>query len=75
MIVDKNGNPLPSYRKHFLYEMDLTWCVEGEKFGFMELESHSGINIRTGIGICMDLNPKEFKAPWEEMEKTTAEIK
>jgi protein N-terminal amidase len=71
MIVDKAGNALPSYRKHFLYEMDILWCIEGEDFGFMEIETHTGFLVKLGIGICMDLNPKEFKAPWEAMEFST----
>jgi protein N-terminal amidase len=68
MIVDKNGNALPSYRKHFLYELDENWSLEGSDFGCMELETHSGILVKAGIGICMDINPKQFKAPWDKME-------
>jgi protein N-terminal amidase len=68
MIVNRNGKASPSYRKHFLYEMDKTWCIEGEDFGYMEIETLNGNKVKLGIGICMDLNPYEFTAPWDAME-------
>jgi protein N-terminal amidase len=71
MIVDRSGEPLLSYRKHFLYEMDKTWCVEGKNFGTLEIVSRKGKKVKLGIGICMDLNPWEFKALWKEMEFST----
>jgi protein N-terminal amidase len=71
MITDRQGNALPSYRKHFLYEMDKTWCIEGDQFGYMEITTREGEIVKLGIGICMDLNPYEFTAPWEAMEFST----
>ena len=71
MIINRNGEALPSYRKHFLYEMDKTWCVEGKEFGTIDIQTRSGENVKFGIGICMDLNPYEFKAPWGAMEFST----
>lgn len=71
MITDRNGLALPSYRKHFLYEMDKTWCIEGNNFGYIEIQNRQGDIIKLGIGICMDLNPYEFIAPWEAMEFST----
>jgi protein N-terminal amidase len=71
MIVDRKGAALSSYRKHFLYEMDKTWCIEGKNFGTMEIETRKGKKVKLGIGICMDLNPWEFKAPWDKMEFST----
>ena len=71
MITDRQGKALPSYRKHFLYEMDKTWCIEGNEFGYLEIETRNGTEVKLGIGICMDLNPCEFKAPWEAMEFAT----
>lgn len=71
MITNRSGEALQSYRKHFLYEMDKTWCIEGEDFGYLEIEDREGNIVKLGIGICMDLNPWEFKAPWEDMEFST----
>jgi protein N-terminal amidase len=68
MIVDREGIALPSYRKHFLYEMDKKWCLEGAEFGSMQIQTRSGKNVTLGIGICMDINPYEFTAPWDKME-------
>lgn len=68
MIVNKKGEVLPSYHKHFLYEDDKRWCLEGDEFGYLEITTHNGKNIKLGIGICMDINPYDFKAPWDKME-------
>jgi protein N-terminal amidase len=68
LIVNRQGIALKSYKKHFLYEMDKTWCEAGEDFGFLEIETRKGNQVKLGIGICMDLNPWEFKSPWEAME-------
>jgi len=68
MIIEPNGNSLPSYRKHFLYKDDKTWCIEGDNFGYLEIQTKKGIKLKLGIGICMDINPYEFKAPWEAFE-------
>ena len=54
MITDRQGNALSSYRKHFLYEMDKTWCIEGDQFGYMEISTREGESVKLGIGICMD---------------------
>ena len=34
----------------------------------MEITTHQGKNIKLGIGICMDINPYEFEAPFDKME-------
>ena len=68
MIINRKGEALPSYHKHFLYKDDKTWCLEGDKFGYLEITTHQGKNIKLGIGICMDINPYEFEAPFDKME-------
>ena len=68
MITNPKGESLPSYRKSFLYDDDKRWSSEGNGFGYMEITTHSGKEIKLGIGICMDINPYEFKSPWEKME-------
>ena len=67
MIVTPDGKSLPSTHKHFLYKDDKTWCAEGEDFGYVEIKIRNKI-IKLGIGICMDINPYEFTAPWKKME-------
>ena len=61
-----------SYKKHFLYETDLTWADEGPGFEAMDLflPRHNK-SVRIGHGICMDINPKEFTAPYEDFEFAT----
>ena len=68
MILEPNGNSLPSYHKHFLYKDDKTWCIEGDSFGYLEIKTKKGIQLKLGIGICMDINPYEFKAPFNAFE-------
>ena len=67
-ILEPNGNSLPSYHKHFLYKDDKTWCIEGDSFGYLEIKTKKGIQLKLGIGICMDINPYEFKAPFNAFE-------
>ncbi len=70
-IITPEGVSLPSYRKHFLYEDDERWSLEGDKFGYMEIISKKGLKLKLGIGICMDINNYQFKTPWEKMEFAT----
>ena len=68
MVIEPNGNSIPNYHKHFLYKDDKTWCIEGDNFGYLEITTKKGIKLKLGIGICMDINPYEFKAPWNAFE-------
>ena len=70
-IITPDGTSLPSYRKHFLYYDDERWCLEGDKFGYMEITSKKGLKLKLGIGICMDINNYQFKSPWKKMEFAT----
>ena len=67
-IITPEGESLPSYRKHFLYDDDERWSLEGKDFGYMEITTKKGINLKLGIGICMDINPYKFKSPFGKME-------
>ena len=67
-IITPEGESLPSYRKHFLYEDDERWCLEGNDFGCMEITTKNEIKLKVGIGICMDINPYKFKSPFNKME-------
>jgi protein N-terminal amidase len=66
VFVSPTGEVLANYRKHFLYYTDDTWASAGEE-GFYGAYIDS-LDKRVAMGICMDLNPKEFKASWDEME-------
>ena len=67
-IITPEGESLPSYRKHFLYEDDERWSLEGNEFGYMEITTKKGLKLKLGIGICMDINPYKFKSPFNKME-------
>ncbi|TPX35446.1 hypothetical protein SmJEL517_g02183 [Synchytrium microbalum] len=54
------------YDKHFLYEQDEYWATEGKGFKSMPIQSLE--QKRVGFGICMDVNPKKFEAPWDAYE-------
>ena len=70
-IITPEGVSLPSYKKHFLYYDDERWCLEGDKFGYMEIITKRGLKLKLGIGICMDINNYKFISPWENMEFAT----
>ncbi|KAM3526560.1 hypothetical protein NHJ13051_003400 [Beauveria bassiana] len=65
IIIDGDGDIVGNYRKSHLYYTDETWALEG------------GAGFYTGhvrglghlvLGICMDINPYKFEAPWEAYE-------
>ena len=53
------------YLKAFLYQTDETWAVEGP--GFTSVYDQA-IDAKVGLGICMDLSPYQFKAPFDKYE-------
>ncbi|XP_004363822.2 hypothetical protein CAOG_02983 [Capsaspora owczarzaki ATCC 30864] len=63
-VVDAKGTLLLTYDKHFLYETDETWAKEGAGFTTIEIPEIG----KVGFGICMDINPYKFTAPWEAFE-------
>ncbi|KAJ6782562.1 hypothetical protein PWT90_04554 [Aphanocladium album] len=64
IVVNADGETIANYRKSFLYYTDESWALEGKGFykGFIP-----GLG-NTAIGICMDLNPYKFEAPWSAYE-------
>jgi len=73
-FVSPTGELIHTYSKHFLYETDKTWCDEGPGFISLDIQSLG----KVGIGICMDINPWEYKdsslyefARFHQKEKTT----
>ncbi|KAG8159310.1 hypothetical protein KVR01_010971 [Diaporthe batatas] len=64
IIVSNEGEMIGTYRKHFLYMIDETWALEGPGFG---KDYIPGLG-QTAMGICMDINPYKFEAPWHTFE-------
>ncbi|KDN63064.1 putative N-terminal amidase [Colletotrichum sublineola] len=65
LVVNEDGETIANYRKSHLYYTDETWALEGEE-GFYR--GHIPGLGRTSIGICMDINPYKFEAPWHAYE-------
>ena len=47
--------------------LDKTWASEGQGFQALTCTFH-GQDVRIGLGICMDINPYEFTAPYDAFE-------
>ncbi|KAI9489758.1 carbon-nitrogen hydrolase [Zychaea mexicana] len=62
--VNPQGHLVKTYQKAFLFETDERWAAEGPGFVSMTIE---GLG-RVGFGICMDINPYQFKAPFDAYE-------
>lgn len=65
IVVNGDGETIANYRKNFLYHTDETWALEGGR-GFYD-GFIPGLG-NTSIGICMDLNPYKYEAPWHAFE-------
>jgi len=65
-VAGPDGKHICTYDKHFLYESDKTWAEAGT--GFRSLRRLPGVPVSVGLGICMDINPREFQAPSDAFE-------
>ena len=66
MIVTSPRGKVEHIDKVHLYESDKTWAEPGDGFKSIEVE---GLPVSpVGFGICMDINPADFKAPPEKFE-------
>lgn len=83
VTVDQHGKVLAHYRKTHLYYTDESWAEEGpEKWLVTDLPFHKHTEtevkgrtvLKAAFGICMDLNPHQFTAPWDAYEFCTAAI-
>ncbi|KAH0008518.1 carbon-nitrogen hydrolase, partial [Aureobasidium melanogenum] len=63
--ISPDGTVAASYRKTFLYYTDETWASEGDT-GFYN--GTLGSIGQACMGICMDINPRRFEAPWSAYE-------
>ncbi len=68
LAVDRQGRVVHVSRKRFLYMTDESWATEGFRFTARDLP---GIGA-CAFGICMDVNPKQFKAPIDRFEFASA---
>ncbi|KAK4228262.1 putative carbon-nitrogen hydrolase protein, partial [Podospora fimiseda] len=64
VFIGKDGKVAANYRKSFLYYTDETWALEGNGFYQGKLD---GLG-KVAMGICMDINPYKFEAPWDAFE-------
>lgn len=69
VFVSAEGEVVAHYRKSFLYYTDETWAKEGSGFyaGILPI-GRTGQRIKVAAGICMDINPYKFEAPWTAYE-------
>lgn len=71
VTVSPAGDVLANYRKAFLYYTDETWAHEGDR-GFFS--GTLGTLGQVSMGICMDINPHRFLAPWDAYEFARAAL-
>lgn len=68
VMVLPTGEVIANYRKSFLYYTDETWASEGDSCFFF---GSLGALGKVAMGICMDINPYKFEAPWGKCEFAT----
>lgn len=78
LVVDETGEIVNNYRKTFLYYTDETWAEEGtaeRSFKALSFVANKGQGaeaaakkVATSFGICMDINPYQFKTPFTAWE-------
>ncbi|WEW56442.1 hypothetical protein PRK78_001885 [Emydomyces testavorans] len=87
LVVNGAGETVFNYQKRFLYYTDESWALEGENGkGDISLPVATGSKINepcdyenttqnscipTVVGICMDINPYKFIAPYTAYEFAT----
>lgn len=80
ITVSPDGITLAHYRKTHLYYTDEVWAQESDTKWLTKslpvnltssLVGGSGPETVTTFGICMDLNPHQFTAPWTLYELAT----
>ncbi|RKP03298.1 hypothetical protein CXG81DRAFT_24072 [Caulochytrium protostelioides] len=82
VLVAPDGRVVHVYRKHFMYDTDKTWATPGPAFEATAWPAGLALPQRLpraatgappvatyfGFGICMDLAPFDFTAPYEAYE-------
>ncbi|KAJ3496866.1 hypothetical protein NLG97_g2346 [Lecanicillium saksenae] len=72
IIMDGEGDVAGNYRKSHLYYTDETWALEGRRGFYTGHVQGVGHMV---LGICMDINPYKFEAPWEAYEFSSHVLK
>lgn len=65
LVVSPDGELVYNPRKTFLYETDKLWATAGEGFYTWHCP---WLDKTISFGICMDINPDDFKAPFSAYE-------
>ncbi|KAL0583150.1 hypothetical protein ABG067_006917 [Albugo candida] len=65
IMVNPDGQLVCNTRKTFLYETDKSWATPGD--GFKSLYCPA-LQKHVSLGICMDINPYNFTAPFDKYE-------
>ena len=73
VAVSPLGAVLANHRKKHLFATDKTWACEGPCWTSLRLPCR-GKAVRAHLGICMDINPYEFRAPFEAYELARAAL-
>lgn len=88
-VTGPDGQLVFNYRKSFLYYTDDNWGCQENPLGFQSFPLHfkkkarnlskdsdelEDVTLRTAIGICMDLSPYKFEAPFYDFEFATYNI-
>lgn len=68
MVVSPTGELVCNPRKTFLYETDKVWATAGAGFSTWHCP---WLDKTISFGICMDINPHEFTAPFDAFEFAT----
>ncbi|CAI4043910.1 amidase SKDI_10G2640 [Saccharomyces kudriavzevii IFO 1802] len=85
LVMNPQGKRIFNYRKTFLYDTEEKWNCEENSEGFQvfpmnfpkraklpdEDTFERDVTLKTSIGICMDLSPYKFKAPFNHFEFAT----
>ncbi|KAI8847683.1 carbon-nitrogen hydrolase [Chytridium lagenaria] len=69
VLVNRSGEIVEIYDKHFLYTTDENWAQEGQGFRSVAIKGlEMDMEVKLGFGICMDLNPHRFQSPFTAYE-------
>lgn len=63
-LISPKGDIIYTYDKHFLFSADEEWAIPGQAFKSFDCDPFG----KVGPGICMDVNPYKFEAPFNAFE-------
>ena len=74
LAVSPSGAVLACHRKAHLFAADETWATEGSVVGTSFDLKFGDTAVKCALGICMDINPKGFTAPFHAYELAVATL-